>query len=157
MTYGSGGQRRAPLVHSGAALCWPPAWYRAYTQVGARSHRPMLERSLGEGCNAHAGWRGVVTEKHLMEQKQRKNRRAEKLSRGARIIRLLGDEAKSISARLREVPEHLAIIDAMTDEASRREAKVVVRETRKSMIALGRELALSVATLEDIPGVRLHH
>lgn len=96
-------------------------------------------------------------ENHLIEQKQRRNRRAKKLNCGVRIMQLLGNEAESISARLREVPEHLAIIDAMTDEASRREAKGVVRETRMSMIALRRKLASTIATLEDIPGVRIGH
>ena len=92
-----------------------------------------------------------------MEQRQRKGRRALKPNRGVRIFRCVGAEAKSLSALLEEVPEHLAIIEAMTDEAGRREAEVVVRETRKDMMALGRELASTIATLERIPGVRIGH
>ncbi|MCA9249777.1 MAG: hypothetical protein R3E58_01165 [Phycisphaerae bacterium] len=85
-----------------------------------------------------------------MEYSQTEKRRVASMKRCTRVIYFVGRQAESLTASLESLPIHLAIIEAMQDEAKRREAKVVVRETVQMFAAVRRKLYRTIIHLEAL-------
>lgn len=85
-----------------------------------------------------------------MANSQSDRRSTARMSRGARIIYLVGVEAQTLAEHLGEVPTAVEAIRQMQDEASRREAIRIVDETRKQFRSLYWDLQLAITKLTEL-------
>ena len=67
-----------------------------------------------------------------------------------KVFYWLGVEAQTLASHLDELPTALAEIEAMEDEASRRRAKVVVREALQQFRTLRSRLHLAIVNLMEL-------
>ena len=85
-----------------------------------------------------------------MEHLQADGQRPPRLRGAAKMFYLLGVEAQALADHLDEVPNMLAEIEALEDEAERRRTKVVVEDTVQEFCNLGRRLNLTITKLSDL-------